>query len=82
MEKTIPEEVRRCLEVNRRYIEQSLAKLDNLLDEIDYLESEKVADVARLKSLKEEYERELIKVKDQKELYDNMLKQTEEYISK
>ena len=82
MEKTIPEEVRRCLEVNRRYIEQSLAKLDNLLDEIDYLESEKVADVARLKSLKEEYERELTKVKDQKELYDNMLKQTEEYISK
>jgi hypothetical protein len=82
MEK-VPQEVLNCLEANERYLEKKLECLDNLLDEIDSRESGLLEyDEVKLKSLKEEYEREIKEIQNHKELYELLVQQTKDFISK
>ena len=82
MDKMVSKDVRDCLEVNKRYIEKKLAELDDLLEEIDYEENSKTWNESKIKQLKEEYEREMADLLDHKKIYEDMISQTENYISK
>ena len=81
MEK-VPNSVLQMIEVNKRYIEQQLYNIDNLLDEISYEENKKELNEERLKDLKEEYEKELRELIDRKNILEEIKKQTQDFISK
>jgi hypothetical protein len=81
MEK-VPNSVLQMIEVNKRYIEQQLDNIDNLLDEISYEENKKELNEERLKDLKEEYERELRDFIERKNILKEIKKQTQDFISK
>jgi len=81
MEK-VPQEVLNCLEANKRYIAQKLEYLDDLLDDLNYEENAKIWNDEKLRQLREEYERELNDLLERKRIYEDMVKQTEKFISK
>ena len=81
MEK-VPNSVLQMIEVNKRYIEQQLENIENLLDEINYEENKKELNEERVRTLKEEYERELKDLIDRKNILEDIKKQTQDYLSK
>lgn len=78
----VSEDVLKCLEVNRRYIEQKMKYLDNLMDEVNYLESCKSLNIEKIMELREDYKRELDELKKHKDIYDGMIEQTKQFVKR